>query len=102
MYIASRKGHMNVVQYSIQECHANVEAATNIGATALHIASEKGHMDIIQYLITEGHADVEETTNRWYTVLDVADYFGHGCCSVFNQRFSCQCWGTYQKSSTAN
>ena len=61
---------MNVVQYLIQICHANVKAATNIGATALHIASENGHMDIVQYLITDGHADVEATTNRWYTVLD--------------------------------
>jgi ankyrin repeat protein len=50
LHWAARKGHLSVVQYLVQECRVNVEAATIDGTTAFGWASWQGHGPIMEFL----------------------------------------------------
>ena len=51
---ASSEGHLTTVKVLVEECHANVEAKTNHGGTALSQAKFRGKSDVEQYLRSKG------------------------------------------------
>jgi ankyrin repeat protein len=77
LFYASRYGHLEIVQYLLQNGNANVEAKTNGGMTALHWASDNGDLKVVQYLLQNGNANVEAKSNNGWTALHLASNKGH-------------------------
>jgi ankyrin repeat protein len=77
LHLASDKGHLNVVQWLVQSCQANLEVSTHCGRTALFWASMRGHVKIVQWLIQVAHANVEVKDSDGATALYYASYRGH-------------------------
>ena len=65
----SENGHLEVVKYLHEECHANVEAKDKYGRTPIICASQSGHLEVVKYLHEECHADVEAKDNNGYTSI---------------------------------
>ena len=63
LHSASFNGHIEVVKYLIEQCHANVEEKDNSGWTPLHYASVNGQIEVAKYLIEQCHANVEAKDN---------------------------------------
>ena len=59
---ASEEGHLEVVKYLVEQCHANVEAKDNDGYTPLIRASENGHLEVVKYLVEQCHAKITKET----------------------------------------
>jgi ankyrin repeat protein len=53
-------GHLEVVKYLYEECHANVEAKDNDGYTPIICASINGYLEIVKYLVEECHATITD------------------------------------------
>jgi ankyrin repeat protein len=47
----------------VEQGHANVNQATNDGASPLYIAAQKGHMEVVKWLVEQGHANVSDPSN---------------------------------------
>ena len=73
--VASFKGHMDIVQYLVEQ-GADMEKACGLGGTPLIYASCSGRLDVARYLLEQG-ANRDKTTNRGYTSLHYAAYHGH-------------------------
>jgi ankyrin repeat protein len=76
LHFASINGHLEIVQYLLQNGNANVNAQKNDGWTALHFASSNGHLEIVQYLVQQCQANVRAVTKNNETPLDVAKQTG--------------------------
>jgi ankyrin repeat protein len=89
LHLAAEYGHLNIVQYFIEECHIDVNTKRNSGWTALHFASLQGHMDIVQYLVHDCQADVnvqrntDQVTPLFTAIaaghLDIVQYYIEDC-----------------------
>ncbi|XP_022102945.1 protein fem-1 homolog C-like [Acanthaster planci] len=81
---ASRHGHLNVVNYFLEECKADVEQVGSVtfdgetieGAPALWCAAAAGHFATVQSLMRHG-ARVNQTTFSNSTPLRAACFDGH-------------------------
>ena len=51
---ASKKGHLDTVKFLVEECHANVEAKSNGGLTAVKYAKAYGRSAVVAYLESKG------------------------------------------------
>lgn len=51
---ASQEGHLDLVRYLLEYHHANVNAQTQSGDTALTYACENGHTDVASLLLLYG------------------------------------------------
>ena len=51
---ASYMGHLTTVKFLVEECHANVEAKSNGGLTAVKYAKAYGRSDVVAYLRSKG------------------------------------------------
>jgi len=84
LLISSRNGHVDVVQYLVLECGADVEQTGSVsfdgetieGATPLWCAAAAGHIDVVSKLIDTG-ANVNKTTLTNSTPLRAACFDGH-------------------------
>lgn len=84
LIVACRNGHLDVVRYLSDECHASMEQVGSVifdgetieGAPPLWCAAAAGHMEIVQYLIEKG-AGVNQTTLTNSTPLRAACFDGH-------------------------
>jgi len=84
LLIAARNGHLDVVQYLIEVCSADLEQAGSVvfdgetieGATPLWCAAAAGHIDVVSCLIDKG-ASVNRTTLTNSTPLRAACFDGH-------------------------
>ncbi|MGH0185691.1 UNVERIFIED_CONTAM: hypothetical protein FKN15_034294 [Acipenser sinensis] len=84
LLIASRNGHLEVVEYLLQHCKANVELGGSVnfdgetieGAPPLWAASAAGHLHIVRGLLKNG-ASVNNTTLTNSTPLRAACFDGH-------------------------
>lgn len=48
-----RFNHVDLVKYMVEECHADLNFKTNIGARPLHFAASAGNMDITKFIIEQ-------------------------------------------------
>ena len=95
MYIASQKGHTNIIQLLL-DAGADIEAMHQIGATPLYIASEKGHVSTVQHLLSKG-AQVNHKTKEGYVNFQSKHVF----CALFDSHLHfCQCLQKFKKSNT--
>ncbi|MBN3319972.1 FEM1A protein, partial [Atractosteus spatula] len=84
LLIASRYGHLEVVDYLLEHCKANVELGGSVnfdgetieGAPPLWAASAAGHLQVVRSLLKHG-ASVNNTTLTNSTPLRAACFDGH-------------------------
>ncbi|XP_023674335.1 protein fem-1 homolog A [Paramormyrops kingsleyae] len=84
LLIASRYGHLEVVEYLLEHCKANVELGGSVnfdgetieGAPPLWAASAAGHLPVVRTLLKHG-ASVNNTTLTNSTPLRAACFDGH-------------------------
>ncbi|XP_076331999.1 protein fem-1 homolog C-like isoform X1 [Tachypleus tridentatus] len=84
LVVASRNGHVEVVEYLITKCGADIEQVGSVifdnetieGAPALWCAAAAGHLAIVKSLISHG-ACVNSTTKTNSTPLRAACFDGH-------------------------
>ncbi|KAL2098148.1 hypothetical protein ACEWY4_007355 [Coilia grayii] len=84
LLIASRNGHLEVVDYLVEHCKANVELGGSVnfdgetieGAPPLWAASAAGHLPVVRTLLKHG-ASVNSTTLTNSTPLRAACFDGH-------------------------
>lgn len=104
---ACEKGHLHIVKYLIEQCHASVHTKDKMGRDALQFACGSGSLNIVQYLvhepidyilaimmneyeefhplmnssvnllIQEFHIDVESRDHRGCTAMQMANENGH-------------------------
>ena len=58
LHSASQEGHLNIVQYLIDERKCNPASLDERKTTPLHLASAKGQLHIVKYLIEEKNCNV--------------------------------------------
>ena len=58
LLLASRNGHVDVVQFLLEEGNAVTDCVTTFGLNALHLASCYGHLNVVQYLVLQNHFNV--------------------------------------------
>jgi ankyrin repeat protein len=80
LYIASWKGHINMVRFLVNE-GASVDLGDEDGwslftSTPLFVASRHGHLDVVRFLVNEG-ADVNRVHAVGLTALYTASRHGH-------------------------
>ncbi|XP_029105277.1 protein fem-1 homolog A [Scleropages formosus] len=84
LLVAARYGHLDVVQYLLEHCKANVELGGSVnfdgetieGAPPLWAASAAGHLPVVRALLRHG-ACVNSTTLTNSTPLRAACFDGH-------------------------
>ncbi|EFX74179.1 fem-1-like protein [Daphnia pulex] len=84
MLMACRNGHLDVVEYLVERCGADIEQAGSVtfdgetieGAPPLWVAAAAGHVHIVRFLV-RGGASVNCTTKTNSTPLRAACFDGH-------------------------
>ncbi|KAM4888584.1 protein fem-1 homolog A [Thomomys bottae] len=84
LLIAARRGHLDVVEFLVDRCGADVEAGGSVhfdgetieGAPPLWAASAAGHLPVVRSLLRRG-ASVNRTTRTNSTPLRAACFDGH-------------------------
>jgi ankyrin repeat protein len=71
LHIASRDNYMEIAEYLIANCHANVNSFDQLNNTPLHIASQYGNENIVQLLIIN-HAVIDIKNSEGWTPLHIA------------------------------
>jgi ankyrin repeat protein len=52
-YLAAQQGHLEVVEYLVEEGGASVKLLAYDGMSCLHAAAQGGHTDIVKWLVTK-------------------------------------------------
>lgn len=61
LYLACQEGHLEIIQYLVQDCGADPHARAYDGMTPLHAAAQMGHNTVIVWLVSTvqaGHGTV--------------------------------------------
>ena len=56
LYLACQEGHLEIIQYLVQDCGADPHACAHDGMTPLHAAAQMGHNTVIVWLVSVGWA----------------------------------------------
>ncbi|CAM9898657.1 unnamed protein product, partial [Heterosigma akashiwo] len=76
LHLACAGGHLEIVQYFVEQMNANIHQVTNDGATPLCLAVSDGHLHITRYLVDLG-ADPSHCLSDGATPLILACIQGH-------------------------
>lgn len=52
LYLACQEGHLEIIQYLVQDCGADPHARAHDGMTPLHAAAQMGHNTVIVWLVS--------------------------------------------------
>ena len=77
LHLACQHGHLDIVQYLINDQDCNPESTTLNGRTSLHTACKSGHLHIVKCLITDHKCNPHCTDNDGYTPLHAASESGN-------------------------
>ena len=72
LHLAVQNGHLNIVQYLIQQKGYDKELKDRNGNTPLHIAAREGRLNIVIYLIEKAYVNRECRNNEKFTPLHFA------------------------------
>jgi ankyrin repeat protein len=70
-------GHLEVIQFLVQDFGADVNLEDEDCCTPLYIASQKGHVAIVRCLVKDLGADVTQRPKNGFTPLHIAARMGH-------------------------
>lgn len=56
LYLACQEGHLEIIQYLVQDCGADPHARAYDGMTPLHAAAQMGHNTVIVWLVSAAQA----------------------------------------------
>ncbi|KAJ3573339.1 hypothetical protein NP233_g2492 [Leucocoprinus birnbaumii] len=76
LHAASSRGHLDIVQWLIEDCGAMPDLEDREGETALHKAALNGHMSVVRYLVPH-KADVHARDADGWTALHNASSKGY-------------------------
>jgi ankyrin repeat protein len=78
MHYACCYGHLEIVQYLVEEGRANIRVREKEGWTPLHLASQFGHFDIVKYITQDRKVHPHtQVSNDGTIALHVASQSGH-------------------------
>jgi hypothetical protein len=77
LFMASQKGHAEVVSMLLAKQGVNVNQAANSGATPLYVASQNGHAEVVSTLLVKQGVNVNQAKNNSATPLYVASQKGY-------------------------
>lgn len=52
LYLACQEGQLQVVQYLVKDCEADVHLRAYDGMTCLHAAAHMGHQAVVEWLVS--------------------------------------------------
>ena len=76
LHCAAMGGHLEVVQYLVEEGAFSPCFVDDISWTALHLACRHGRLGVVEYLMDQG-ADRDRRDDRENTPLHIAAMYGH-------------------------
>ncbi|GMF57656.1 unnamed protein product [Phytophthora fragariaefolia] len=88
-------GHLEVAQFLVEDCNADVNLKVDEGGTALMMAACEGHLDVVRFLVEECNADINAKNDGGLTALmmaigegrlDVVRYLAKECDSDANAK----------------
>ena len=98
---ACAEGHLEILQYLVKECNADVNVKNDDGKTALHLAASKGHLVLVRYLVEQCHANVNDKDSlgdsalhmaALFNQVDIFRYFVEKCNADANSKaILCRC-----------
>ena len=77
LFNAAGQGNLEVVRALVTELGANVDQATQTGATPLGVAAQEGHLTVVCALVAELGANVDQAMQDGATPLYIAAQKGH-------------------------
>ena len=76
LFNAAGQGNLEVVRALVTELGANVDQATQDGATPLCVAAQEGHLTVVRALVAELGANVDQAMQDGTTPLFIAAHKG--------------------------
>jgi serine/threonine-protein phosphatase 6 regulatory ankyrin repeat subunit B len=76
LYIASRKGHAEIVSVLLDAPNIDVNLASSVGATPLYIACERNRLDVVKLLVRARGINVNQCREGGVSPLYVASLKG--------------------------
>lgn len=67
LYLACQEGHLEIIQYLVQDCGADPHARAYDGMTPLHAAAQMGHNTVIVWLVSAVQA--RHGTAQWHSAV---------------------------------
>jgi ankyrin repeat protein len=77
LIVASRHGHLSVVEVLLKANGIRVNQGANGGFTAVFIASQEGHLEVVEVLLSKSDIDVNKPNKNGCTPLWMAAQKGH-------------------------
>ncbi len=72
LHLAVAAGKLDIIQYLIEKCGANINEVDNAGNTPLHVAAMHRRHQIVEYLVRTGKATINKGNNSGNTPLYLA------------------------------
>jgi ankyrin repeat protein len=93
LHVAAYKGHLDVVQFLVEEANAGTAPITASDRSPLHLACIGGHLDVVRYLCESVALEVTARDNMGRTPLHFAALWGRGDVIKYLIRYGEGRWG---------